>query len=228
MKQKMTLGLLVFFLGILITACGSKKNNGGNGWNPDRDRFEDIRIPEDCNGRCERTVHATFYVEDKNEYADMFGYQPYEGNDHIGNVPDFESFNWESYLATIFIGNVLDPLLRCGSTIITAKLLRKLLRRGGNAEVRAFCRSGGGYDDDIDDSYGVDIEFNFDERVSGNGIDSIDLKVKRDRSRDLIEFDRRQSDHVFYDHSGDYELEIDGDRIYITGPSNTEVGFIEK
>ncbi len=97
MKQKLTLGLMVFFLGVLITACGSKKasspaavpannNNNNNGGLFVGDGSNSIPQQDNCNGQqsCTIDMAGNYTVMDASAYNQVFGYgQQQAGN----NVP---------------------------------------------------------------------------------------------------------------------------------------------
>ena len=229
MKQKITIGLLVFFLGILITACG-KKNNASPNHDDDwyYDNFRDITIPEDCGRDCKRTMRdLTFEIEDKEEYAALFigdiG-SSLNGN-YAGPVLDIGNPSQDIgiQIANMFLNAFIPPVVNCGSAVLAGNILRRLA--GNSAAIQAECDViNGNRDlyDDLRDSYGAEVDFHFDDRVSGNGIDSVTVHINRDG--DSAEFSRRQNDYLFYDRDGN-SLEIESDRIYIT-TSSGRVGYV--
>ena len=233
MKQKMTIGLLVFFLGILITACGSKKNNGdgggGDGWYPNDGDFTSIRRPDNCNGSCSESLDATFHLEDKDEYANMFigeiGSDP--NGSYNGPRIDVRNADWVTTFAAIFLNNIANGVVHCGSAVLTGRILKDLFK-AGDVEVQCDMVNDNRREyDNLRSSYGVTVQFEFDTRISGNGIESIILVVNRDNGRDTIEFDRRENDHLFYDRTGDYSLEIHSNTMDLIS-RNGQVGYITR
>lgn len=105
MKQKLTLGLMVFFLGVVITACGSKKasspaavpanNNNNNGG-----AFAgDGSIPphNNCNGQqsCTVDMAGSYTVTDANAYNQAFGYGQQQANNNVP-LPTFENGQFQN------------------------------------------------------------------------------------------------------------------------------------
>lgn len=231
MKQKITIGLLVFFLGILITACGKKNNNGG-GSNPGTEyiSFGDIKIPENCNGRCEQTEQATFYIENKDEYANIFigelGHLQTPSQYAGHNIPSITDSNGLMiYLANRFLGNALPPIVDCGAVFFAGRILNGMSKSEVNAHCEYVAGNRSTYDN-LRDSYHVNVQFNFDDREDGNGIHSVSVDIDTNERRTVVEFDRRKNDRLFYDRNGN-ALEIDRDTIHITTSSGRRAGYIK-
>ncbi len=241
MKQKITIGLLVFFLGILITACGSKKNNNDGDDPGDYGYFDEIRRPDDCNRNCSRSVSGVIHIEDKDEYANAFlpgldsgwDYANHDDNrnrrridlrdlyDHPENVLDA--------FTDRFLNTIVNGVIDCGAGIMITKILEEIFNAD---DVRMQCDIAIDRRRDYDnlrDSYDVTVQFEFDSRTSGNGIEAIILDVDRDGDRDILEFDDRDSDHIFYTRNRNYMLEIDRDRLHIVNRrTNEQMGYITR
>ena len=235
MKQKITtIGLLVFFIGILVTACGKKKDNNGGTQSCHYNGFGEVRY---CNGKRSVDLSGRLHINNPEGYAQAFIGEIGDSidTDYAGRpVYDINDPNLGNDIANIFlnalIGNALIPVAHCGSAKIGGDVLKGL----GYDDVRvgcAFIRRNRDAYDDLRDNYYADLRFEFDDRTEGNGIRSVTVTVRRGSSRDTIDFDYRQSDYVFDGRSRtgeDITLEISGSRIDLISRSHGRIGYIEK
>jgi len=137
MKRKLTLGLMVFFVGVLITACGSK-NSGSPAAAPAEDKntpttFDD-KVCTNSNNIC--PINGSFIIADEALYLQAFGYQANTSN-IFGN-----SFtqNVLGELAVAVIDPDIDPI-QCGKDIFTTLALAELFYAitGNNIDIEAEC-----------------------------------------------------------------------------------------
>jgi len=123
MKQKLTLGLMVFFLGVVLAACGSKKasspaavpvnNNNNNNNNNNSGLFDgngSTSLPpsNNCNGQqsCTVDMAGNYTIMDASAYNQAFGY----GQQQVGNnvpLPTYQNGQFQN-------NGFWDGLVNCG------------------------------------------------------------------------------------------------------------------
>ena len=80
MKRKLTLGLLVFFLGVFITACGSEKSTPNisaantKDDNGAKQYVDSSKSGGNCAPNCSQTYSGQFVISDQQLYVSTFGY----------------------------------------------------------------------------------------------------------------------------------------------------------
>lgn len=97
MKRKLTLGLLVFFVGVLITACGSKKSSTSNVTNNPTEIIGPISADDTCRaqGFCQKI--GDYQITDQTQYGQVFpGYNTGTGNT-IQSPYDDQGWNWNGF-----------------------------------------------------------------------------------------------------------------------------------
>jgi hypothetical protein len=84
-KRNLTIGLLVFFLGVMMAACGgSKSNNNAAPTTPQEENFpNDFQSENNACQNCVRTFDGEFRVLDAGLYLEAFEYQT-SGNISFG------------------------------------------------------------------------------------------------------------------------------------------------
>ena len=233
MKQRITLGLLVLFLGILITACGKKKSNNNNQEEQPKVEakvtFGNIKMPANCNGTCSTSLTGTFTIENAKGYADIFLLNK-NGFALVGNQAPtlYKDGKWNDQFANQFFGNVANTagnlLYTCGTGMIIAKIAEKLGAKEANVACSYAESNRVTAASNLGSSYDVTVQYNFDNRYSGNSISSIILIIDRSGSRDTMEFFRK-NDHTFYNKTSNYEIALHGERIDFNTP-NGRIGYI--
>ena len=228
MKQRITLGLLVLFLGILITACG-KKNNQEQQKVEAKVTFGNIKMPANCNGTCSTSLTGSFNIENATVYADIFLLNE-NGFALVGNQPPtiYKDGKWNDQFANQFFGNIANTagklVYTCGTGMIIAKIAEKLGAKEANVACSLTESNRATAASNLRSSYHVTVQYNFDNRLSGNSISSIILVIDRDGTRDTMEFFRK-NDHTFYNRSRNYELALRGETIDFNTP-NGRIGYI--
>ncbi len=114
-KKNLTLGLLVFIVGVMITACGDKNNGGGATADANEvPQSWDERSCEDCT----RTYNGRFRIVDEDLYLQAFGHV--SGNDiGFGGNDVFNSV----------LGQILEPaagVLVCGTQAFLTEAVANL------------------------------------------------------------------------------------------------------
>ncbi len=139
LKRKLTLGLLVFMVGVLITACGSKKNDNSSKTNINNGGDVVTNVPptleDNYCANCTRTIDGTFYLQDANLYLEAFGYSNSTGNifQNTGSV-------FQRILGEVAY-DVLEPAVGtivCGSRIFLTKEIAKIF---GVKDLDINCRT---------------------------------------------------------------------------------------
>ena len=121
MKRKLTLGLMVFFVGIMITACGSKNNTSNTTNNNDKV----VGIPTDTQQGCNQSIcsyNGNFVIDDENLYLQAFGYQ---SNSNIFGDNTFNQVLGSLAIAAIDPNS--DPV-QCGREIFASLLIAEIIK----------------------------------------------------------------------------------------------------
>ena len=122
MKRKLTLGLLVFFVGVLITACGSK--NSSTTTNNDKGNTNIINpINQDASckasGIC--TFTGTMTISNMDLYKQAFGYT--NGNQSGVIDPIYQNGQWNT---NGFFNSLIDTGANCAAQTGIAWILAQL------------------------------------------------------------------------------------------------------
>ncbi|MEM7647251.1 MAG: hypothetical protein AAF203_10095 [Pseudomonadota bacterium] len=145
MKRKITLGLLVFFVGILITACGGDESSSVTNNNAIPLDLRDV-VPECANAvnTCNRSVPARISISDRDLYLEAFGY-----DDTIGFSQDIRSDGFqirEGVLGLFGLADTVEDTINCAGNVLFLEWIADGLARVLDAdgqEVEAECRIGG-------------------------------------------------------------------------------------
>lgn len=128
MKRTLTLGLLVFFVGVLMTACGSKSSSPAaptNNTNFDLNNQD----PACMNSSSGCDLNATYQITDAQAYADTFGYS---SNQDLTIEPFYndQGSNW---------GGFWDSLRNVGGRCGTSYLWARFWSRVTDSDIDFEC-----------------------------------------------------------------------------------------
>ncbi len=197
-KNKVTLGLLIFFLGALMAACGGNESSNtpaATNNNNLPDNFDTGNYG--CSDSCERDYDGTFRITDADEYLETFGYENSSGSNLFGDG----FFNQVLGEVATSIADPVMGAVRCGTEIYVTRGIAELF----------------GIDDiDVECSI-VDSEYSFMDGLNGNSqdigttrprataelaiyrneVDAIRLTIRSDLGTDQMVFDSKKKRNIF-------------------------------
>ncbi len=115
-KKKLLLGLLVFAIGVMFTACGDK-NSTSNTTTNNEDQFPKSWEDDNCED-CQRIYEGTLNIVDGELYLEAFGYQ--SGNSLGSGDNIFDVFLQEAILEPV------GGLLVCGTKVFLTEAIAEL------------------------------------------------------------------------------------------------------
>lgn len=233
MKRKLTLGLMVFFVGILITACGSKKGSSNNvNATPVGGGITTPVVPAGCTTNCNTTQFGTLQISNPQLFEATFGTAGYTNGAvqpiqplHTGSSWNLGGFG-SSLLNNAVVGCALPAL---GAWVTTEYL--------GAANASAECNLGfsgtngyeqynnGGYaNGGVPTSMPVTMQYNFNQNQLFSVVMIVNNAVQGGNGQ-RIEFFPRANTNVLYSQSGQLALAPSGNS-WVFGRQEGTIGTI--
>ena len=228
-KNKITLGLLVFFVGFLMAACGSK-NNTANTTTTNNEipkDFEDFNF--ECSDRCTRKYNGKFYIASEDLYLQAF--------DHtIASNNLFGDSLWNQSAGNLAIA-LLNPDVdfeQCGKVVLFSVLASQLLDID---DTNVLCTSdgfdegsfGGGFgnDDVLRSKYTAKVEL----IIENNRVSDIRLTIASNvdgNGNDVVIFRSTGNDNIFESDDGRLQLGNSNGRLRMITSGGGYVGYFQR
>lgn len=220
MKNKLTLGLLVFFAGIILVACGGSKGSSSAAEVKTEipTTFENGNFG--CSGDCVQNINGKFYITDEDEY---------EANivDDAGSSRTTVQGDGSSGTA---VGNAINTLwvnlLDLGTGAAGCELEEAF---GYNdCDPDDYTQSASSNDGDTASSYTVNMEFDIEDGdVVAITINLNDSRLTADER--IFDFVATASPNVFESPSNNMAIENKSGRLYLfdTSSSLEQIGYIK-
>ncbi len=195
-KKNLTLGLLVFIVGVALTACGSKSNTSNTSNPPAEEVPKDFENGANCGSdqSCVQSSNGTLRILDKGLYLEAFGHR-------AGNDITFNGDNVFNNILQEVAFAILEPaagVAVCAGRIYLTEAIAEL---AGIDNVDIECTtedlnlfdgvgSGGGFDQNIADNYPARLRIQY---VNGRAEAvelTIDSNINGGDDQEVFRYDR--------------------------------------
>ena len=224
MKRKLTLGLMVFFVGVLITACGSDSNTTNTTNN--NAAVSDLLTKGSCND-CIKDFNGKFVIQDDELYLEAFGLRSGSGLISLGNTNDGVRGILNQVLSNA-ANNVFGRVV-CEADTRLNSWISDLFNDPEDHEC-TFERDGDFFGDDDDDnnvrsSYNATLEIQYEDKKA----EAVRLTVKSDLDDDdqqeAFYFDRSK---VYINREGTLMVVDEGDKLRLKTIDGNRIGYFRK
>lgn len=219
MKRTFTLGLLVFFLGVMITACGSKKSSAPATSNTNTNTTNNYnnysQVPSDCSGQCSKDYSGTFTISNIDLYAAAFNYTGNgNGGYQIGVIEPILNSNGSynsgflgSLGYTLVNGCLMPGIFAWLTTRLTGADSSAQCTIGNMSTTNVGTGTGQTGNTALSNRYNADLQVNY----RNNALYSVVMMVRTGSNGgngDIAEFFPRANSNYLYNNTGNLALEL--------------------
>ena len=226
MNKKITLGLLVFFVGVLMAACGDDNNTTNT--------VTTTTIPKDfdtfdfgCRS-CTKSFSGKFYVQNHQYFEDGFDV---DTNSNFGFDTSFDN-NDLNIFRPGGLNNLINGVLDVGGNILGARAFCNGVDVFLDDEDELECDLDtvyGNSDDDLRDTYASSVSIRVD---ANNRVTDIDLAITSTADDDYDENVREDffdtSDRNVFDGNGGLKMRNNDGRLEVWIGTSKRIGYFRR